>query len=359
MQRRTIIWSAVALVLVVVIAAAGLTFLPLRTSERVDAQSSQPAIQSADPNAVNVMKDPSDIPAPIARTAPDKVVVHLTTKEVSGILDDGTTYKYWTFDGTVPGPMIRVRVGDTVELQLMNDAHSSMPHSIDLHAVTGPGGGAVATQVKPGEMKAFTFKAMNPGVYVYHCATPHIPTHIANGMYGMIVVEPKEGLPKVDREFYVMQGEFYTTAPRGTKGNLGYSGSLEKDERPTFVVFNGKAAGLTKDHAMHAKVGDKVRIFVGVGGPNVTSSFHVIGEIFDEVHAEGATETQHNVQTTLIPAGGAAWVEFTVDVPGTYTLVDHSLGRAIDKGAVAQIVVDGQADKTIFDVPAGQEMSAH
>ena len=359
MQRRTIIWSAVAIVLVVAIAVAGFVFLPLRAPQAAVAQPEQPAVQPADPNAVNVMKDPADIPAPITRTAPDKVVVHLTTKEVSGVLDDGTTYKYWTFDGTVPGPMIRVRVGDTVELQLMNDAHSSMPHSIDLHAVTGPGGGAVATQVKPGEMKSFTFKAMNPGVYVYHCATPHIPTHIANGMYGMIVVEPKEGLAKVDREFYVMQGDFYTTQPRGTKGNLGYSGSLEKDERPTFVVFNGKAAGLTKDHAMHAKVGDRVRIFVGVGGPNVTSSFHVIGEIFDEVHPEGATEAQHNVQTTMIPAGGAAWVEFTINVPGTYTLVDHSIGRAIDKGAVAQIVADGQPDKSIFDVPAGQELTSH
>ena len=359
MQRRTIVWSAAALVLVVAIAVAGFVFMSLRAPAPAVAQSDQPAVQPADPNAVNVMKDPADIPAPIASTASNKVMVHITTKEVVGQLDDGTTYRYWTFDGTVPGPLVRVRVGDTVELHLKNDPTSTMPHSIDLHAVTGPGGGAVATQVKPGEEKQFTFKAMNPGVYVYHCATPHIPTHIANGMYGLIVVEPNEGLPKVDREFYVMQGEFYTTAPRGTKGNLGYSGSLEKDERPTFVVFNGKAAGLTKDHAMHAKVGEKVRIFVGVGGPNVTSSFHVIGEIFDEVHPEGATEAQHNVQTTMIPAGGAAWVEFTVDVPGTYTLVDHSLGRAIDKGAVAQIVVDGQADKTIFDVPAGQEMSAH
>jgi nitrite reductase (NO-forming) len=305
------------------------------------------------------MKNPIDIPAPITRTAPGKVVVQLTTKEVSGVLDDGTTYKYWTFDGSVPGPMIRVRVGDTVQLHLMNDAHSSMPHSIDLHAVTGPGGGAVATQVAPGEMKELTFKTLNPGVYVYHCASPHIPTHIANGMYGLIVVEPEGGLPKVDREFYVMQGDFYTTSPRGTKGNLGYSGALERDERPTFVVFNGKAAGLTKDQAMHAKVGDRVRIFVGNGGPNLISSFHVIGEIFDTVHQEGASEGVHNVQTTVIPAGGAAWVEFTVEVPGTYTLVDHSLSRAIDKGAVAQIVVEGQANPEIFDVPPGQQMSAH
>jgi nitrite reductase (NO-forming) len=362
MPRRNLIWSAIALLLVIGIAIAGWNFYPLLSARAVTpsgAAAEQPAIQPAAADAVNVMKNPADIPAPITRAKPEKTVLHITTKEVTGVLDDGTTYTYWTFDGTVPGPLLRVRVGDTVELHLTNDKTSTLPHSIDLHAVTGPGGGAVATQVAPGETKQFTFKAMNEGVYVYHCATPHIPTHIANGMYGLIVVEPEGGLPKVVREFYVMQGDMYTTSPHGTKGHLGYAASLARDEKPTFVVFNGKAAGLTKDNAMHAQVGEKVRIFVGVGGPNVTSSFHVIGEIFDAVHAEGASEAQHNVQTTLIPAGGAAWVEFTIDVPGSYTLVDHSISRAIDKGAVAQIVVEGAANPSIFDVPAGQEMSAH
>jgi nitrite reductase (NO-forming) len=359
MQRRTVIWSAAALLLIVGIAIAVFTFLPPRQSEQAAAQAQQPVVAPADPNAVNVMKNPADIPAPIARSTPEKTVLHITTKELTGVLDDGTTYKYWTFDGTVPGPLVRVRVGDTVELHLTNDTSSTMPHSIDLHAVTGPGGGAVATQVAPGETKQFTFKAMNPGVYVYHCATPHIPSHIANGMYGLIVVEPAGGLPKVDREFYLMQGDFYTTAPRGTKGHLGYAASLSRDEKPTFVVFNGKAAGLTGENAMKAKVGETVRLFVGVGGPNLASSFHLIGEIFDAVHAEGASEAQHNVQTTMIPAGGAAWVEFKLDVPGTYTLVDHALSRAIDKGAVAQIVVEGNANPEVFDVPAEQAMSNH
>jgi nitrite reductase (NO-forming) len=362
MQRRNLIWSALALVLVAGLAVVGLYTYPLivasaRTPSAPAAE--QPAQAPAAADAVNIMKNPADLPAPIARGNAENVKLELTTKELKGYLDDGTTYTYWTFSGTVPGPLLRVRVGDTVELHLTNDKTSSMPHSIDLHAVTGPGGGAVATQVAPGETKQFTFKAMNPGVYVYHCATPHIPTHIANGMYGLIVVEPEGGLPKVDREFYVMQGDFYTTSPRGTKGHLGYAASLARDEKPTFVVFNGKAAGLTKDNAMHAKVGEKVRLFVGVGGPNVTSSFHVIGEIFDEVHAEGSTDAEHNVQTTLIPAGGAAWVEFTIDVPGSYTLVDHSLSRAIDKGAVAQLVAEGDANPSIFDVPAGQQMSGH
>ena len=360
MNRRTITVSLVSLVLVAAVAVAALVFLPPWASEKAAAvPPAQPVIPPAAADAVSVMKAAADLPAPITRSTPEKTVLHLTTKELTGVLDDGTTYKYWTFDGTVPGPLVRVRVGDTVELHLTNDTSSTMPHSIDLHAVTGPGGGAVATQVAPGETKQFTFKAMNPGVYVYHCATPHIPSHIANGMYGLIVVEPAGGLPKVDREFYVMPGDFYTTAPRGTKGHLGYAGSLTKEEKPTFVVFNGKAAGLTGEHAMKAKVGETVRIFVGVGGPNLTSSFHVIGEIFDRVYPEGSTEALHNVQTTLIPAGGAAIVEFKVEVPGNYTLVDHSLSRAIDKGAVAQIVVEGNINPEVFDVPAGQQMSAH
>jgi nitrite reductase (NO-forming) len=360
MSYRKLILGAIALVLVAGLAFAGLRVYPLLSARaNAPAPAAQPVVPPAAADAVNVVKDPADLPAPIARKGAEKVMVHLTTKEVKGYLDDGTTYTYWTFDGSVPGPMLRARVGDTVELHIKNDASSTMAHSIDLHAVTGPGGGAVATQVAPGEEKQVTFKAMNPGVYVYHCATPHIPTHIANGMYGLIVIEPEGGLPKVDREFYLMQGDIYTTQPRGTQGHLGYNAQLARDERPTFVVFNGKAAGLTKEHAMHAKVGERVRIFVGVGGPNLTSSFHMIGEIFDEVHAEGASEAQHNVQTTLIPAGGAAWVEFTIDVPGAYTLVDHSISRAIDKGAVAQIVVEGAANPEIFDVPAGQAMSTH
>jgi nitrite reductase (NO-forming) len=362
MQRRSIILSAFALVLVASLTIAGLYVYPLLTAKGQvpEAQAaSQPVVPPAAADAVNVVMDPAGLPAPITRGAPEKLVVKLTTKEVKGFLEDGTTYTYWTFDGTVPGPMLRVRVGDTVELHLANDKSSTMPHSIDLHAVTGPGGGAVATQIAPGEEKQFTFKALNPGVYVYHCATPHIPTHIANGMYGLIVVEPEGGLPKVDREFYVMQGDFYTTSPRGTKGHLGYAGSLAKDERPTYVLFNGKAAGLTGEHAMKARVGERVRIFVGVGGPNIASNFHLIGEIFDKVYAEGASEAQTNVQTTLIPSGGAAIVEFTLEVPGAYTLVDHALSRAIDKGAVAQIVVEGDANPEVFDVPAGQQMSAH
>lgn len=315
--------------------------------------SKTPAAAPAATDAVRIAGKADAIPAAITRRAPETVKLSLTTKELNGTLADGTTYTYWTFDGQVPGPMLRVRQGDTVELTLTNDAKSQNVHSIDLHAVTGPGGGAGGTQVKPGESKMITFQALNAGVYVYHCASPHIPTHIAKGMYGLIVVEPQEGLAKVDREFYLMQGEVYALGAKSQKGHKEHDGEAQSNERPPYIVFNGQTASLTGENAMKAKVGEKIRLFVGNGGPNLISSFHVIGEIFDEVHQEGAREATHDIQTTLIPAGGATWVEFTVDVPGTYTLVDHSISRAIDKGAVAQLIVEGPENPAVFHAPAG------
>jgi nitrite reductase (NO-forming) len=329
-------------------------------SRSAPAPSPAPANQTAKaaPDAVRIARNPSVLPAPIERREPTTVKVALTTKEVQGTLADGTTYTYWTFDGQVPGPMIRVRQGDTVELTLTNDAKSENSHSIDLHAVNGPGGGAVGTQVKPGESKTIRFQALNPGVYVYHCATPHIPTHIAKGMYGLIVVEPPEGLGRVDREFYVMQGEIYTEGNKSAKGHREHDGEKQLAENPTFVVFNGQVAALTGEHAMKAKVGETVRLFVGNGGPNLTSNFHVIGEVFDRVHPEGAREALHDVQTTLIPAGGATWVEFKLDLPGRYLLVDHAISRAIDKGAVAYLEVEGPENPAIFHADA-HDMSGH
>lgn len=293
------------------------------------------------------LAQPATAPA-VGRRDPTLVKVELETREVVGRMDDGVAYHYWTFGGSVPGPMIRVRQGDTVELTLRNAPDSRNTHSIDLHAVTGPGGGAKVTQVAPGESATFRFKAMNPGVYVYHCATPPVAQHLANGMYGLIVVEPPEGLPPVDHEFYVMQGEFYTAGPRGEKGLRNFSFEKMLDEQPDYVVFNGAVGALTGDQALKAKVGDTVRIFFGVGGPNVTSSFHVIGEIFDRVAPEGASEWLSNVQSTLVPTGGSAIVEFTLEVPGDYVLVDHSLSRAA-KGGAAILHVEGPENPEIFE----------
>lgn len=296
----------------------------------------------------SIVRKATDVPPRILRTENEKVVIYLETREVVGELADGVQYRYWTYNGTVPGPMLRVKEGDTVEFHLKNNGESTMTHSIDLHAVSGQGGGAALTQVKPGEEKVFTFRAINPGIYIYHCASPHIPTHISNGMYGMILVEPKEGLPPVDKEFYVVQGEIYSSSKRGEKGMHSFSFEKMQLEQPEYVVFNGKASALTGDNAMKANVGDKVRIYIGVGA-FLPSSFHVIGEIFDKVYPEGSFSDPHkNVQTTFVPAGGAAAVEFKIDVPANYILVDHSLTRTIDKGALAIIQATGPEDKSVF-----------
>jgi nitrite reductase (NO-forming) len=217
-----------------------------------------------------------------------------------------------------------------------------------LHAVTGPGGGAESSFVAPGHTKVFSFKTLNPGLYVYHCATAPVGMHIANGMYGLILVEPAGGLPKVDKEYYIMQGDFYTKGANGERGLQPFDMQKAVDEHADYVVFNGKVGALTGDNAITAKVGETVRLFVGNGGPNLVSSFHVIGEIFDKVHVEGGDMINENVQTTLIPAGGAAIVEFKVDVPGTFILVDHSIFRAFNKGALGMLKVEGEEDKKVY-----------
>lgn len=304
-----------------------------------------------DANAVDIVRDPTDLPAPIGDREPETIRVDLETSEVSGLLADGTSYTYWTFDNKVPGPMIRVRVGDTVELYLKNSPASSMSHSIDLHAVTGPGGGAVATQTQPGGETMFSFKALNPGLYVYHCATPMVAQHISNGMYGLILVEPEGGLPPVDREFYLMQGELYTSQPFGTTGALTGDTTKLLDETPEYFVFNGAALALAGDaHALRANVGETVRIFFGVGGPNFTSSFHVIGEIFDRVYDQASLTASPltDVQTTLVPPGGATMVEFRLEVPGRYILVDHALSR-LQRGLAGFLFAEGEPDLEIFN----------
>ncbi|MBI4188453.1 MAG: nitrite reductase, copper-containing [Chloroflexi bacterium] len=316
--------------------------------------------------AADISYQPDNIPPPISRKENTTVVVELQTKEVIAELMSGVTYEYWTYNGTVPGPFIRVKEGDTVVIRLTHTDESDgmdmstmstmehflaghETHSIDLHAVVGPGGGAMVMQVATGETKAFQFKATRPGLYVYHCASPHIPTHIANGQYGLILVEPKEGLPPVDREFYVVQSEFYTKGGVAEKGHQEFSLAKLKEERPEYFVFNGRVGALTGEHVLKAKTGETIRIFFGAG-TFIPSSLHLIGGIFDKVYLEGdiISPPRRNVQTTLVPAGGAVMVEFKAEVPGKYLLVDHTLTRAIDRGAVAELIIEGPEQPEIF-----------
>jgi nitrite reductase (NO-forming) len=298
---------------------------------------------------------------PVQRSGAITQEVHFYVREVVAEVVKGTTMTYWTFDGKVPGPMIRCRVNDTIDFYLHNLEGNSLPHNVDFHAITGPGGGAVRLDTKVGSVSNLRAKMLRPGIYVYHCAFPDIPTHISHGMYGLIVVEAATELPRVDHEFYVMQSEFYT--PWGGRlaasqladyGHLSFSSEYGTLEQPTFVVFNGRPDALTGDHAigMHngpaLQTGETVRLFVGNIGPNLISSFHVIGEIFDTVYVEGSFDlVNHNVQTTLVPAGGAAGVEFTLEVPGDYLMVDHSIFRT-RKGAAGVIHVEGQANPAVY-----------
>ncbi len=302
-----------------------------------------------------VLTDPPFVPPPINRKEPKKIIVKLEVREVVKPIADGVNYTFWTFGGTVPGKFIRVRQGDTVELHLRNHPDSKMPHNIDLHAVTGPGGGAASTFTAPGHESQFTFKALNQGLYIYHCATAPVGMHVANGMYGLIFVEPPEGLPPVDKEYYVVQGDFYTVGKYREKGLQPFDMQKAIEENATYVVFNGTEGALLGDKALKVKVGEKVRLFVGNGGPNLVSSFHVIGEVFDRVYSEGGSRFQENVQTTIVPAGGSAIVDFKMEVPGTYVLVDHSIFRAFNKGALGMMKAEGDQVKEIY---SGKEVDS-
>jgi nitrite reductase (NO-forming) len=301
------------------------------------------------------LTSPPEVPSPIHRAQPAKVIVELEVREVEREISEGVTYTFWTFGGTVPGSFIRVRQGDTVEFHLKNHPDNKMPHNIDLHGVTGPGGGAASSFTAPGHESQFTFKALNQGIYVYHCATAPVGMHVGNGMYGLMLVEPPEGMKPVDHEYYVMQGDFYTVGKYRERGHQDFDMQRAIEEKPTYVLFNGSEGALVGEHALKAKVGETVRLFVGNGGPNLVSSFHVIGAIFDRVRYEGGVHEQENVQTTLIPAGGAAIVEFHMSVPGSYVLVDHSIFRAFNKGTLAILKAEGAENKAVY---SGKEVDS-
>ncbi|MFT4578066.1 MAG: nitrite reductase (NO-forming) [Nitrospinales bacterium] len=288
-----------------------------------------------------------NVPPSIKRSKATTVVVNLQAKEYVGNLTEDVKYGFWSFGGTVPGPMARLRVGDSVEFHLSNAKGNTQPHNIDIHAVNGPGGGAAFTTVDPGEEKTFTFKAKAAGLFIYHCAAGSIVDHISNGMYGLVLVEPEGGLPSVDREYYVMESEFFASDPEDGVASFDIQRGL--DEHASHVVFNGKEGGLLGDNALKAKVGETVRIYFGNIGPNSISSFHIIGEIFDKVYNDGGIggAIGKNIQTTLVPSAGATIVEFKVDTPGTYALVDHSIYR-VAKGAIGHLVVEGDKNPQVI-----------
>ncbi|MEW6141799.1 MAG: copper-containing nitrite reductase [Chloroflexota bacterium] len=350
-ERRRLVYTAIAVALVGII--TGILLGGLFSPASITVARTEKPGPARQVDVPYISRSVTDLPPPLKRTTPTRVEISLEAKELVAEIEDGTTYTYWTFNGQVPGPFFRVMVGDTVKVNFKNAASNPQNHDVDFHAVTGPGGGAVATRTPPGQETSFEFKALSPGLYIYHCAIPNVAWHIANGLYGLILVEPKGGLPPVDKEFYVMQGDFYTKWPAGTKGHQIFDTEAVKDEKPTYVLFNGRFHGLTGDHALKANVGETIRIYFGVGGPNLISSFHIIGEIFDRVYLMGdlISSPQQGIQTTLVPPGGAVVVDLKLEVPGDFVLVDHAISRAMDKGALGILKVSGLDNPEIYKGP--------
>ncbi|MFB6121388.1 MAG: copper-containing nitrite reductase [Halobacteriaceae archaeon] len=307
-----------------------------------------------------VARDPADMPGPIDRDEPKHHDITLEVEEVTAEIEPGVTFDYMTFGGTVPGPMLRVRQGDTVSFTLKNLPDNKMPHNVDMHAIYGTGGGSVATTAAPGESNSEKFKATYPGAYIYHCAVPNLDYHISSGMFGMIVVEPKEGLPEVDHEFYFGQHEVYTKQPTGAKGHHAFDMEAMKAEDPTYVLLNGEkyAYAAARYGPKEVSVGDSVRVFMVDGGPNVSSNFHPIGNVWAKGYRDGAFEgpTEKNVQTMKVPPGSCMVGTMECPVPERIKLVDHALSRVARKGLLAEIDVLGDKQTDIFDPePNGQD----
>ena len=345
-QRRDFFKNS-ALGLATITLGAGLSLIPSAQAEEKSSNTATTAVENLPEIEAELTLAPN-VPKPIERNYPAKVVVKLTALEQIMDLMDGVQFKFWTLNGSVPAPFIRVREGDMVEVQLSNSASSMMPHSIDFHAAAVPMGGAIASETPPTRTSTFQFRALRSGIYLYHCGSQPVDIHLAKGMYGLVLVEPKEGLPKVDREFYIMQSEFYTKGEFGDPGLQPFSMKKAIDERPEYVLFNGKVGATMDENALKAKTGETIRLFVGNAGPNLCSSFHLIGAVFDNVYVEGGTLVNHNVQTTLIPSGSATMVETRIDVPGTYVFMDHSIFRAVNKGTMGHIMVEGEKNPNIY-----------
>lgn len=269
---------------------------------------------------------------PIIERDGNEVRIEMTAQVTNVEISEGVTYNAWTFNGTVPGPVIRVKEGDTLRFTLKN-LDPKVPHSMDFHAVHAAPDKKFA-DVMPDEQGTFVYPANTPGVFMYHCGTDPVLAHIANGMYGVIIVEPKDGYPtddQIDREYVIVQSEWYAE----------HDFDAFLNEEPEYVVFNGDDFTL-KQNPFLANVGDKVRFYVLNAGPNETSSFHIVGTVMDRVYVDGNPKNVlYGMQTVQLPASGGAIVEATVTEEGEYPIVTHRFNHAT-KGAVAILRVTAE-----------------
>ncbi len=302
----------------------------------------------------SVAADPTGIPPPVDWDEPRHHEIELFTTERIAEVEPGVTFQYMTFNDQIPGPMIRVRRGDTVHFTLENPEDQGMLHNIDFHAVYGPGGAAVHTNVLPGETAEVEFKAMYPGVHIYHCAVPDMDYHISAGMFGAILVEPEDGLPEVDRELYFGQHELYTNGSAGEEGHHSFDMQSMFDEDPTYVLLNAEAYGFTengKQGPVIVEKGDRIRVFLANGGPNLTSAWHPIGNVWTNLYRDGdlVSAPSRYVETTPVAPGTVAAAEMDTPVPGPIKLVDHALSRVRAKGLLAVIQVEGEEEPDIYN----------
>ena len=311
-------------------------------ANETDGEEGLPAAKTVDVD--RIARDPTDIPAPVDWDEPREHDVTVRTERLVAEIEPGVTFEYMTFEGQVPGPMIRVREGDRVNLTFeVPEGANEVTHNMDFHAVYGPGGGAEATTIGPGDDAAeISFTADYPGVFIYHCAIPNMDYHISAGMFGAILVEPAEGLPEVDREYYLGQHELYTDGEVGEEGHHAFDFDAMLEENPTYVVFNGQAYGLTEDHAMHAETGETARVYFANGGPNLTSAVHPIGNVWSRYYRDGdlLTEPDCNVETAPVAPGTTTAGEMEFPVPGPVKIVDHAL---------AEIRVEGEPTRDLYD----------
>jgi nitrite reductase (NO-forming) len=263
------------------------------------------------------------------------VKVHMTLKDMTVEIAPGVRYNTWAFDGHgAPGPVVHVRQGQTVEMTLTNGG--AIPHSIDFHAARiAPN--VAFRDVMPGDSFTFRFKAGDPGVFMYHCGTKPVLAHIANGMYGAIVVEPKQALPKADREYVLVASEWYMTGD-GIAKPASLDMAKARQMQPDWTTFNGYANQYVT-HPLTADPGDTVRFWVIAAGPTLDTNFHVVGTIFDRAWVnQDMTKFQTGVQTVLVPAGGGAVFDVKIDEPGLYPFVSHAFAH-VDLGQVGLLKV--------------------
>ncbi|MDF9746649.1 copper-containing nitrite reductase [Natrinema salsiterrestre] len=324
------------------------------------AETEEPAGEEGLPEAKavdvdRIARDPTDIPAPVDWNEPREHDITIETVRQTAEIEPGVTFEYMTFEGQVPGPMIRVRRGDRVNLtfEVPEDLNAAA-HNMDFHAVYGPGGGADATTIAPGDDPTeISFTADYAGVFIYHCAIPNMDQHISSGMFGSILVEPEEGLPEVDHEYYLGQHEIYTDGDVGEKGHHSFDFDAMLDESPTYVVFNGQAYGFTEDGVgpMEAETGETARVYFANGGPNLLSSLHPIGNVWSRYYRDGdlLSEPDLNIETAPVAPGTTTAGEMEFPVPGPVKIVDHALTRAARRGALGVVDVEGEPTEDLYD----------